>query len=132
MVTLSLNKPEIICMNYNTVVWSGTNYNTIAWSSTKCDTIFWGWLPFVTLSFSYVTKCNNILAWDQCNNIAVMTTNSDISSKCNTVVHENTCCTKCNNNDWSYPGNSGKCGTMVVTVLLLWSYPGNSTKCLSR
>ena len=26
-------------------------------------------------------------------------------------------------------GNSGKCGTIVVTVLLLWSHPGNGAKC---
>ena len=29
-----------------------------------------------------------------------------------------------NNNDWSYPGNSFKCCTIIITVLLLWSYPG--------
>ena len=37
----------------------------------------------------------------------------------NASTSANTCCTKCNNNDWSYLGNSAKCGSIVVTVLLL-------------
>ena len=48
-----------------------------------------------------------------------MTTNADTRAYYDTVVHEKTCCTKCNNNDWSHPGNGAKCGTIVVTVLLL-------------
>ena len=114
------------------MVWPGTNYNTIAWSNTKYDTILWSRLPFVMLSFGYSTKCNNILVWHHYNTIAVTTTNVNTSAKCNTIVHNNTFCTKFNNNDWSYPGNSVKCGTIVVTVLLLWSYPGNNTKCISK
>ena len=113
------------------MVWPDTNYHTIALSSTKCHTMFWGRLPFVTLSFGYGTKFNNILALKHCNNITVTTTNVDTSAKCNTVVYDNTCCTKCNNNDWSYSGNNAKCGTIVVTVLLLWSYLGNGAKCIS-
>ena len=74
-------------------------------------------------SFVYGTKCNNILDRYYCNNIAVTTTKADTSAKCNTVVHDSTCCTKCNNNDWSYPGNCFKCCTIIITVLLLWSYP---------
>ena len=69
--------------------------------------MFWGWLPFVTLLFVYGTKYNNILARNHFNNIAVTTNNADTSAKCNTVVHDNTC-TKCYNNDWSYPGT--ECG----------------------
>ena len=44
---------------YSPMVWPGTNYNIIAWSGTNYDSMFWGWLPFVTLSFMYSTKCNN-------------------------------------------------------------------------
>ena len=61
-----------------------------------------------------------------------MTTNADTSAKCNTIVHDNNCRTKCNNNDWSYPGNSAKSDTIVVTVVLLRSYPGNGAKWDSR
>ena len=113
------------------MVWSDTNYHTIALSSTKCDKMFWGRLPFVTLSLVYGTKFNNILGRNHCNNIEFTTTNVDTSAKCNTVVHDNTC-TKCNNNDWSYPGNDAKYGTTVVMVLLLWSYLRNAAKCNSR
>ena len=36
-------------------------------------------------------------------------TDADTSDKCNTVVHDNFCRTKCdNNNNWSYPGNGAK------------------------
>ena len=90
----------------------------------------WVQLPFVTLSFKYSTKCNNILAQHHCNNIAVSDTHANTSAKCNTVVLD-ICGTKCNNNDWSYPDNGAKCDTIVVTVLLLWSYPGNGAKCIS-
>ena len=100
------------------MVWPGINYNTITWFGTKCDIMFWSRLPFVTLSVRYGTKCNHILTWHHCNNIAVTTTNAYTSAKCNTVVHDNTCCTKCNNNDCSYPGNGAECGTIIVTVLL--------------
>ena len=58
----------------------------------------------------------------------------DTSTKCNTVVHDNICGTKCNNRNWSYPGNGAKYDRIVVTVLLLWSYPGNgavTTTCVS-
>ena len=41
----------------------------------------------------------------------------------NTVVHDNICGTKCNKNNWSYPGHGAKFDTKVVTVLLLWVYP---------
>ena len=119
-------------INYSSMVWPGTNYNIITWSSTKCDTMFWGQLLFVMLSFRYSTKCSNILAQHRFNNIAVMTINTNTSAKCNIIVHDNTCCTKCNNNDWSYPSNGAKCSTIVVILLLLWSYHVNSTKCISR
>ena len=66
------------------------------------------------------------------NNMTVTITNADTSAKYNTVVHDNICGTKCNNNDSSYPGNGAKCGTIVVTVLFLRSYPGNVVKCVSR
>ena len=119
-------------INHSTMVWPCTNYNIIAWSSTKCNTMFWGQLPFVMLSFWYSTKRSNILAQHHCNNIAVTTINADTSAKCNIIVHDNTCSTKCNNKDWSYSSHGAKCSTMVVIVLLLWSYHGNSTKCISR
>ena len=48
-----------------------------------------------------------------------MTTHAGTSIKCNTIVHENTCYIKCNNNDWSYLSNGAKFGTIVDTVLLL-------------
>ena len=86
----------------------------------------------VTLSFGYGTKCNNISARHHCNNIAVSDTQADTRAKCNTVVHDNICGTKCSNNDWSYPVNGAKGSTIVAVVLLLWSYPGNSAKCVSR
>ena len=79
--------------------------------------MFWGRLPFMTLSFGYGTKCNNILARNHYNNI-VVTTNT--SAKSNTVVHDNIYSTKCYN-DWSHSGNGAKFGNIVVTVLLLWS-----------
>ena len=96
--------------------------------------MFWCWLPFVTLSFQYCSKYNNILAQHHCNNITVTTTNANTSTKCNTVVHDITCCTKCNNNNWSYPDNGAKCdiyschnifyfGLILVTVPYL--IPGN-------
>ena len=71
------------------MVWSGTNCGTIAWSSTKYNTIFWVWLPIPTLI---------------------------PAPKCNTVVYDDICRTKCNNN-WPYPGNGPKCDTIVVMVL---------------
>ena len=40
---------------------------------------------------------------------------TDTSAKCNTVVKDNICGTKCD--------------TIVVTVLLLWCYLGNGSKC---
>ena len=88
-----------------------------------------GQLLFVTLLFGYRTKCNNILTQLYCNNITVMTTNAKTCTKCNTVVQDNICGTKCNNNDWSYPSNGAKYGTTVATVLLIWFYPGNGAKC---
>ena len=93
--------------------------------------MFCGKLPFVTLSFGDGTKCNNILVWHHCNNIADTTTNVDTSTKCNTAVYDNICGTKCNNY-LCYPGNCSKCCIIVVTALLLWSYPGNGAKCDSR
>ena len=90
------------------MVWPSTNYNTVTWSGNKCDTMIWGRLPFVSLSFGYSTKCNNILALYRSKTITATTTNTD--AKCNTVVHDNTSGTKYNyNNDWSYPGNGTKC-----------------------
>ena len=92
---------------YSTMVWPGTNYNnTIAWYGTKCDTIFLCRLQSVTQSFGYGTKCNNILARRQCNNNVITTNNF---AKCNTIVHDNICSTKCIINDWSYPGDDAKC-----------------------
>ena len=108
-----------------------TKCNPMVWHSTKYVTMFWVRLPFVMLSFGYSTKCNNTLVCHHSNNIVVTTTNTNTCAKCNTVVHNDICSTKCNNNDWSYPGNGAKCGT-IVTVLLLWSYPGTGTKCFSR
>ena len=121
----------------NTIVWSGSKFNAMVctvwmhilgtvlnlvlwfvpasiislplWSSTKYVTMFWGQLLFVTLSFGYGTKCNNILARHHCNNISVTTTDSDTSAKCKTVVHDKICGTKCNKNDGSYHGNGAKC-----------------------
>ena len=84
--------------------------------------MFWDQLPFVMLSFRYITKFNNILAQHHCNNIAVMTINADTNAKSNITVHDNTCCTKWNNNDWSYPSNGTKCSTIVVILLLLCSW----------
>ena len=74
------------------------------------------------LSFRYITKLNNILAQHHSNNIAVMTINADTNAKSNITVHDNTCCTKWNNNDWSYPSNGTKCSTIVVILLLLCSW----------
>ena len=65
----------------------GLARHQLSWSCTKCDTMFWARLLFVTLTFGYGTKCNNILARRHCNNNAVTTT----SAKCNTVVYDNTC-----------------------------------------
>ena len=64
------------------------------------------------LLFGYSTKCNNTLAQHHCNNIAVTTINADTSDKCNIILHNNTCCTKCNNNDVSY-------FTIDVIILLI-------------
>ena len=55
----------------------------------------------------------------------ITSTNVGTSTKCNTIVHDNIYGTKCNNNNLSYPGDSAKCDSIVVMVLLLWSYPGN-------
>ena len=60
--------------------------------------------------------------------MAGTTNNADSSAKCNTVLHVNTCCTKCNNDDWSYAGNRSKCCNIVVAILSLWSYHGNGAK----
>ena len=109
---------------YSSNARPSTNYNTIPCPGTLYDTLFFGRLPIVTLSFGYSTRCNIILARHHCNNIAVTTNDA----KGYTVVYDNICGTKCNN-DSSYPGNGG---TLVVTVLLLWSYPGYDTKCVSR
>ena len=74
------------------MVWLGTNYNTIAWSGTKCDIMTYYRLPFVTLSFGYGIKCNNL---------AVTTTNAHTSAKCDIAAH-NIYCTKCITNDLLY------------------------------
>ena len=77
---------------------------------------------------------NVIISWHS-TNVTILrstTTNGDISTKCNPVVKDSICGTKCNNNNWSYPSNRAKYDTIVVTVILLWSYPGNSTKCISK
>ena len=103
---------------FSTIAWSGTEYDAMFWTVTICNAIVW-----------YGTKCDNVLARHHRNNIGV---NADTNAKCNTVVHDNICGTKCNNNVWSYSGNGAKCGTIVDTVLLLWSYPGSGAKCVSR
>ena len=105
---------------YCTMVYPGTNYDTIAPSSTKCDSMFWGGLPFVRISLPNVT-----ISWHGSTVTISLSPipNADTSAKCNIVVYYNTCCTKCNNNDWSCPINGAKCDLIVVTVLLLWSYP---------
>ena len=81
---------------YDTVVWPNTKFGTITWSTSKFDTMFWDWLPYVTLSFGYGSKYNNIFARHHSRNIAVITTNGDINANYNTVVHNNVCGTKCN------------------------------------
>ena len=103
---------------FNTIVWLGYQQQTICLIclySTKCNTMFWGRLPFVTLSFGYSTKCNNLLAWHHCNSIIITTTNAKTSVKYNTIMHDNICNTKCNNNDWFYPGN----GTKYISRLFI-------------
>ena len=62
------------------------------------------------------------------NNIAVTDINADACANCNTVVHDNICGTKCNDNNWSYNSNGAEYVTLVVTLLLLWSFPGNGAK----
>ena len=153
MVLLSLGKVWI--QLWENSFGTGTKCDTIFWGTvlfvTLClvkyqllhyglnmvtDTDIWQYtghcqLLFVMLLFGYSTKCNNVLAQRHCNNIVATTTNADTSTKCNTIVHD-ICSIKCNNNDWSYPGNGTKCGTLVIMVLLLWFCPGKSAKCSSR
>ena len=75
-------------------------------SAVICDTIAsWHhcyyhlvWSSNVILYCSMVTICNTITD-----------ANASASAKCDTIVHDNICGTKCNNNNWSYPGNGAKC-----------------------
>ena len=87
----------------------GTTYNMkihITWLSL--------WKASVILSFGLGPNVTLWLAW-------TLIPNASTSVKAYTIVHNNICSTKYNNNDWSYPGNSAKCSTIVV-----WSYANHA------
>ena len=54
------------------------------------------------------TKCNTMRVRHHCKNTAVSDTHTDTRDKFNTVVHDSICGSKCNNNNWSPPGNGTK------------------------
>ena len=62
-------------------------------TDTKFDSIALVWLPNMTIAWHGTT---------------VTILPSPITDTDNNIVHDHICGTKCNNNDWCYPGNDAK------------------------
>ena len=86
----------------NVILCSGASYHLWYY---RLGMVLYGTIS--RLSFGYGTIWNNISARYHCNNIAVTTTNADISAKCNTIVHDNNCGTECNTIFWLWVSRVG-------------------------